>query len=279
MYQFTERFPKKRAFITGAGSGLGKAMALKLAADKWSVGITDINAVPLAQTAKEIEALGGKAFQYTFSVSDKVAYAAAAKDYLAANGGIDVLINNAGVGDGGLFEEYSLDNWDWIVGINQMAMVYGSHLFVPVMKEQQSGHIINVGSMAGIANMPNMSMYNVSKAAVQSLAESLYVELAPFNVGVSIVLPTFFKSAIMQHNRGPEHATSVGKFMAEKQKITPETVAEKILEQSGKGKFYIYHPYSAYWISLFKRVFPSLFLRLKVNMFKKKKWVLENLKK
>jgi short-subunit dehydrogenase len=279
MYQFTERFPKRRAFITGAGSGLGKAMALKLAADKWSVGITDINPAPLEQTAKEIEALGGRAFQYTFNVADKVAYTTAANNFLAANGGIDVLINNAGVGDGGLFEEYSLDNWDWIVGINQMAMVYGSHLFVPAMKEQKGGHIINVGSMAGIANMPNMSMYNVSKAAVQSLAESLYVELNPFDVGVSIVLPTFFRSNIMQHNRGPEHATSVGKFMAEKQKITPDTVAEKILVQSGKGKFYIYHPYSAYWIALFKRMFPGLFLKLKVNMFKKKKWVLENLKK
>jgi len=278
MYQLSKKYPLKRAFITGAGSGLGKAIALLLAKEGWTIGITDINPTPLEATKKEIEAAGGKAFNYVFDVSKRAQYETAATDFLANNGGIDLLINNAAVGDGGLFEEYSLDNWDWITGINQMSVIYGSHLFVPSMKKQRGGTIINVASMAGIANMPNMSMYNVTKAAVISHAESIYVELAPFGVHVSVVLPTFFKSNIMQHNRGPEHATAIGKKKADSIAIGPEIVANKILEQSGAGKFYIFHPFQAVWVNLLKRFLPNLFLKIKVNMFSKKKWVVAQLK-
>jgi short-subunit dehydrogenase len=273
MYQLSKKFPQKRAFITGAASGLGKSLAMLLAKDGWKIGITDINAQALQNAATEIENAGGKTFQYVFDVSKKQDYQNAANDFLTKNGGIDLLINNAAVGDGGMFEEYSLENWDWITGINQMSVIYGSYFFVPVMKKQKAGHIINVASMAGIANMPNMSMYNITKAAVIAHAESLYVELAPFGVAVSLVLPTFFKSNIMQHNRGPEHATAIGKVKAEKIAIGPEVVANKILVQSGSGKFYIFHPFQAVWVNWLKRLAPNFFLQLKVNMFKKKKWV------
>lgn len=275
MYQLSKKFPSKRAFITGAASGLGKALAMLLAKDGWHIGITDIKPETLQKTATEIEDAGGKTFQYVFDVSKKEAYQKAAADFLEKNKGIDLLINNAGVGDGGLFEEYQLENWDWITGINQMSVIYGSFFFVPTMKKQKGGHIINVASVAGIANMPNMSMYNITKAAVIAHAESLYVELAPFSVGVSVVLPTFFKSNIMQHNRGPEHATAIGKAKSQKIAIGPEIVAQKILKQSGSGKFYIFHPFQAVWVNWMKRFTPNLFLKMKVNMFKKKKWVRE----
>ncbi|MCS6819848.1 MAG: SDR family NAD(P)-dependent oxidoreductase [Chitinophagales bacterium] len=278
MYQLTKKFPQKRAFITGAASGLGKALAELLATDGWKIGITDINPTALENAANELREKGATVFPYAFDVSDKLAFEKAAKDFLHHNNGIDLLINNAGVGDGGLFEEYSLDNWDWITGINQLGVIYGSFFFVPVMKKQRSGHIINVSSMAGVANMPNMSMYNVTKAAVISLAESIYVELAPFGVGVSLVLPTFFRSNIMQHNRGPEHATTIGKIKSQKISITPDIVAHKILKCAGKGQFYIYHPFQALWVSWLKRLSPTLFLDIKVNMFKKKKWVREAIK-
>lgn len=273
MYQLTKKYPLKRAFITGSASGLGKALALQLAKDGWNIGITDINATALQAAATEIENADGKAFQYVFDVSKKEAYKTAADDFLAKNGGIDVLINNAGVGDGGLFEEYSLENWEWITGINQMSVIYGSYFFVPFMKKQKAGHIVNIASMAGIACMPNMSMYNVTKAAVIAHAESLYAELIPFNVHISLVLPTFFKSNIMQHNRGPEHATAIGKAKTQKITIGPEVVAHKILTQSGNGTFYIFHPFQALWVNWLKRFTPTLFLKLKANMFSKKKWV------
>ncbi|MBS1613032.1 MAG: SDR family NAD(P)-dependent oxidoreductase, partial [Bacteroidetes bacterium] len=112
-YQLTQQHPKKRAFITGGGGGLGRALALALANDGWTVGITDIKSEALAESKQLIEAAGGKAFTYQFDVSKREEYKKAFDEFIASAGGIDVLINNAGVGDGGLFGEYSLDNWEW----------------------------------------------------------------------------------------------------------------------------------------------------------------------
>ena len=103
MLQFTKKFPQKRAFVTGAASGLGKAFAILLAQEGWTIGVTDINEKPLEKVKNQIEALGGKAFSYVFDVSDKTAYQKVAEDFLSKNQGIDLLINNAGVGDGGNF--------------------------------------------------------------------------------------------------------------------------------------------------------------------------------
>lgn len=277
-YQLTQQHPKKRAFITGGGGGLGRALALALAKDGWSVGVTDIKAEALAESKQLIEAAGGKAFTYQFDVSKREEYKKAFDEFIASAGGIDVLINNAGVGDGGLFGEYSLDNWEWITGINQMAAVYGSHYAVPLMKAQGSGHIISIASAAGIANMPNMSMYNVTKAAVISLMESIHSEVTAFNIATSVVCPTFFRSNIMQHNRGDKNATTIGQKIIDKAKYTPDQVANIILTEAGKKKFYILHPYQAKAVYYIKRFFPSFFMNYKAKQFAKKDWVQQALK-
>lgn len=272
-YTLTNKHPKKRAFITGGGGSLGRALALALAKDGWTVGITDIKDESLAESKVLIEQAGGKAYTYKFDVSKREEYQKAFTDFTANTGGIDLLINNAGVGDGGLFGEYGLDNWDWITGINQMAAIYGSHFAVPHMKQQKSGHIISIASAAGIANMPNMSMYNVTKAAVISLMESLYAELAPFNVQTSVVCPTFFRSNIMQHNRGDKNATAVGQHIINKAKYGPDDIADYILKEAGSNEFYILHPYQARLVFNIKRLIPRLFLKYKAREFAKKDWV------
>lgn len=273
--RFSERFPSKRAFITGAGSGLGRELALQLAADAWTIGITDINSKSAADSKALIESAGGKVLEYSFDVSDKTAYQGAFDDFIARAGGVDVMINNAGVGDGGLFDEYELKNWEWIVGINQMAVIYGTHFAIPVMKKQGGGHIISIASAAGIANMPNMSMYNVTKAAVISMSESIYAEVKPFGIGVSVVMPTFFRSNVMQHGRGPESAMSVGSAIVKKAAILPTEVAKKILTQAGNNTFHILHPFQARLVWYVKRFIPDIFLWFKANGFKKKDWVMK----
>ena len=175
-YKISKIHPGKRAFITGAGSGLGRALCLKLAKDNWTIGITDIKKTGLLETSKLIKQAGGKAYTYQFDVSDKVAYKKAFDHFVLKAGGLDIIINNAGVGDSGSFGEYDLENWDWITGVNLLATVYGSHFATPVLKKQGSGHIISIASAAGFANMPDMSMYNATKAAVISLMETLYAE-------------------------------------------------------------------------------------------------------
>lgn len=272
-YTLTNKHPKKRAFITGGGGSLGRALALALAKDGWTVGITDIKDESLAESKGLIEQAGGKAYTYKFDVSKREEYQKAFTDFTANTGGIDLLINNAGVGDGGLFGEYGLDNWDWITGINQMAAIYGSHFAVPVMKAQKSGHIISIASAAGIANMPNMSMYNVTKAAVISLMESLYAEVAAFNVQTSVVCPTFFRSNIMQHNRGDKNATAVGQHIINKAKYGPNDIADYILKEAGNNEFYILHPFQARLVFNIKRLIPRLFLKYKAREFAKKDWV------
>jgi NADP-dependent 3-hydroxy acid dehydrogenase YdfG len=111
-----------------------------------------------------------------------VAYEKAANDFLQQAGGIDLLFNNAGVGDGGAIGEYSLENWEWMTGINQMSVVYGCHYFVPAFKKQRSGHILNTASFAAITCAPTMGAYNMTKAAVVAISETLYGELMDFNV-------------------------------------------------------------------------------------------------
>ena len=272
-YKITQQLPGKRAFITGAGGGLGRALALQLASDGWTVGISDIKPEALAESQKLIEQAGGKALTYTFDVSKREEYKKAFEDFLSKTGGIDLLINNAGVGDGGLFGEYGLDNWEWITGINLMAAIYGSHFAVPVMKKQQSGHIISIASAAGIANMPNMSMYNVTKAGVISLMESIHGEVSAFNVSASVVCPTFFRSNIMQYNRGDKTATSIGQTIIDRARFSPDEIAKYILTQAGNGQFYILHPWQARMVFNVKRFFPRFFLRYKAKQFARKDWV------
>jgi len=272
-YKLTEKHPNKRAFITGGGGGLGRALSLALAKDGWAIGITDIKEDALAESKKLIEDAGGKAYTYQFDVSKKDDYKKAFDSYISSVGGLDVLINNAGVGDGGLFGEYDLEHWEWITGINQMAVIYGSHFATPILKKQRSGHIISIASAAGLANMPNMSMYNVTKSAVISLMETLYAELYGAGINVSVVCPTFFRSNIMQYHRGDKDSKKIGETIINRAKYSPDEIAHYILTQAGKNQFYILHPWQAKMVYYLRRFIPNLFLKYKAKEFARKDWV------
>ncbi|MBP7389210.1 MAG: SDR family NAD(P)-dependent oxidoreductase [Chitinophagales bacterium] len=272
-YKLSDKHTAKRAFITGGGGGLGRAFALALAGDGWTIGITDIKQEALAESKNMIENAGGKAFTYQFDVSKREDFQKAFDSYIQQTGGIDLMINNAGVGDGGLFGEYGLDNWEWITGINQMAVVYGSHFAIQKMKAQKSGHIISIASAAGLANMPNMSMYNVTKAAVISLMETIYAEAYGFNIQASVVCPTFFRSNIMQYHKGNEDAAKIGQTIIQRAKYSPDEIADYILTKAGKNVFYILHPFQARLVFHLKRIAPMFFLNYKAKQFAKKDWV------
>lgn len=271
--KLSDKHKQKRAFITGGGGGLGRALSIALAGDGWTIGITDINGDALQESKQLIEQAGGKAYTYLFDVSKRDDYKHAFDNYIANVGGLDLLINNAGVGDGGLFGEYSLENWEWITGINQMAVIYGSHFATPLMKKQGSGHIISIASAAALANMPNMSMYSLTKAAVVSLMETLYAELYVAGVNVSVVCPTFFRSNIMQYHKGDENSKKIGETIVQRAKYSPDEIADYILKEAGSNTFYILHPWQAKMVFHFKRFMPNLFLKYKAKEFAKKDWV------
>lgn len=259
-YQLSKKFHARRAWITGGASGLGKQLCLELAKDGWTIGLCDINEPLLQQTVQEINTLGGNAIPFLLDTSDAKAYEQTIQQFLSqTKGGVDIIINNAGVGDGCMFEDYSVENWQWMVGINQMGVIYGCKFCVPIMKQQGFGHIINIASAAAFINPPGMACYNVTKAAVLSLSETLRIELAANNIGVSAVMPTFFKTNIMQFSRGPEDGRVVAAKLMEMSGLSANDVARYVLTQAGKNSFRIILPFQARFLHTVKRFFPALF--------------------
>ncbi len=261
-YRLSTSHPKKRAFVTGAASGLGLAICRELACDGWAIGAADISAPALQKCAEELDALGGKIFTYVLDVADKDTYRAVAADFLSEHGGIDLLINNAGVGDAGYVDEYGLENWDWLLSINLSGVIYGSALFIPAMRQQRSGSIINIASAAAFTSLPRMGAYNVSKAAVLSLSETMSAELHHLGINVSVVMPTFFKTAVMQYSRGKSEHIEMSRLIFGTSTLTPEEVASTVLKNAGRGRFHIILPWDAWFMYRLKRYFPKLVLQL-----------------
>jgi NADP-dependent 3-hydroxy acid dehydrogenase YdfG len=266
-YLLTKQYPGKRAFITGAASGLGKAFCIELAKDGWILGVADINKEALAQARQEFEKLGAKVFEYAFDVSDRSQYQVIANEFLSRVGGIDLLFNNAGVGDGGMFEEYSLDNWEWMTRVNQFSVIYGCHFFIPTFKKQRSGHILNTASLAAVSCAPTMGAYNMTKAAVVAISETLYGELMDFNVRVSCIQPSYFKTNIAQSARGGEMVKKTTQFFIDHSGLEAREVAQEILTRAGKGEFYIILPEPARKQWRLKRLAPTWFRKVVKEKF------------
>ena len=277
MYLLTKQYPERRAFITGAASGLGRSFCYELAADGWLIGISDVNEAELATTALQIEKLGGRSLSFHLDVANREQYKQVADDFLLKAGGIDLLFNNAGVGDGGLFEEYSLDNWQWMIGINQMSVIYGCHYFIPTFKKQKAGHIINIASLAAVSCAPTMAAYNVTKAAVVAVSETLYGELLHHGVHVSCVQPAYFKTNIAKNMRGGQLFQKTTQFLLDRSKLEPKDVAHEILYRAANKEFYIILPKFARKVWRLKRLAPTWFRKKVRDDFMKA--IAESLKK
>jgi len=267
MYELSKQYTSKRAFITGAASGLGKAFATELAGDGWTIGMADNNSIELQKAVAEMNALGANALMYQLDVSDKDQYKIVAEQFLKDAGGIDLLFNNAGVGDGGAFEEYSLENYEWMVSINQMGVVYGCYYFIPAMKKQQSGHILNTASAAAIGCAPTMGAYNMTKAAVVAISETLYSELMDFNIHVSCIQPTYFKTNISKSARGGGTIQKITQNFIDRSGLEAKEVSQEILIRAGKKELYIILPKSAHKMWLYKRFAPTKFRKIVKEQF------------
>ncbi len=226
----------RRVLITGAGSGLGRACALAFAARGARVAVTDMRVDAALETAELLKATGGTSLSHVLDVTSEESFATAVASVNAAWGGIDVLINNAGVATAGTVEEAPIKQWEWVLNINLLGCVRGSRAVIPTMKAQDGGHIVNVASFAGIANPPAMASYNAAKAAVISLSETLRFELHP-TIGVSVACPSFFKTDLVNTSRvqlaqgeqppAPQMMKIVERMM-EKASVTSEDVAKEI---------------------------------------------------
>ncbi|QCI11264.1 SDR family oxidoreductase [Pseudomonas putida] len=230
---------QNRIMITGAGSGLGREIALRWAREGWRLALADVNEDGLGETLEQVRAAGGDGFIQRCDVRDYSQLTALAQACEAKFGGIDIIVNNAGVASGGFFAELSLEDWDWQLAVNLMGVVKGCKAFLPLL-ERSKGRIVNIASMAALMQGPGMSNYNVAKAGVLALSESLLVELRQLEVAVHVVCPSFFQTNLLDSFRGPNPAmkAQVGKLL-QGSPISAEQIADYIHQQVAAGEFLI----------------------------------------
>jgi NAD(P)-dependent dehydrogenase (short-subunit alcohol dehydrogenase family) len=259
------RFQGRTAVVTGAASGFGLETSLLAARLGMNVVMADVMAEPLAAAAREVEALGAAVLAVRTDVRQ-----AADVEALAARAGErfgvpHLVFNNAGVGAGGLIWEHSAADWAWVMGVNLMGVAHGVRVFTPLMLAAEKadpayrGHIVNTASMAGLVNMPNMGVYNVSKHGVVSLSETLYQDLALVSerVRAHVLCPYFVPTGIARSDRartdegaGARVATAsqrVAQASVERAvaggKVSAAEVAQLVFDAVAADRFYIYsHP-------------------------------------
>lgn len=232
------------AVITGAGSGIGAAFAVELAKRGGRIVCSDIDEVSARATADLIVADGGQATSLRCDVSqvdDVALLATEAQDWF--DGAPTVVINNAGVGAGGLpIGEVSIDDWNWVLNVNLWGPIHGCHVFAPILKEAacsgQLGGIINVASAAAFGAAPGMAAYNVSKAGVLSLSETLAAELSGTGVNVTVLCPTFVKTNIVESGRITDKSTQMASWLMRWAGFSPERVARTCLDTLDRGGLY-----------------------------------------
>ena len=257
-----------RAVVTGAASGLGRAFCRRLAARRARIIACDVDEAGLAETLAELRGADAHAMRCDVTRADDVAAVAAEAD--RRFGATDLLINNAGVAVAGRVGEVSLDDWQWIVGVNLWGVVHGCHEFVPRMRRQKSGYILNVASAAGLLSPPRMAPYNATKAAVIALSETLRAELFNDGIGVSVLCPTFFPTSIGKNARVADDAMRalVEKAMA-RSKHTSDEVAELALAQTEAGQLYVVPMRDGRWLWRMKRLAPERFPVITAKKFER----------
>jgi NAD(P)-dependent dehydrogenase (short-subunit alcohol dehydrogenase family) len=251
-----------RAVVTGAGSGLGRALCQELARRGARVLASDIDVEGAVGT---VAALGsGAAHAVRCDVTKLSEVEQLAIEAERVLGGVDLIVNNAGVAVGGPVGEVPIESWRWIVDVNLWGVIHGCHVFVPRLRRQGSGHVLNVASAAGLLSSPNLGPYNATKAAVVALSETLYGELAAEGVGVSVLCPTFFQTNIADAARvyaDPEMMDTVRELMTSA-KLQADGVARAALDGVARGDLYIVPHADGRWMWRFKRLSPSAFQRL-----------------
>lgn len=239
--KLNRKYPNKRAIITGANSGLGMEMLKILLVNGWKVLAIDLRVEKLMELDKEHQVLTVNQLDVSHSAELKHSIIG----FCQSQGGIDILFNNAGVGEGVRFKDYTLENWNWMIDINLKAVIAGCYHVFPRMQEQGSGLIVNIASAAGYANLPNMSPYNVTKAGVISLSESLAHEFKPHNVRLICVMPTFFQSGILNHSRGTDDVLESAARVVSNANLNSQKAARIILSQLHRPIEVLRFPFSA----------------------------------
>jgi NAD(P)-dependent dehydrogenase (short-subunit alcohol dehydrogenase family) len=248
-------FKGRTAFVTGGASGIGFAMAQAFTAVGMKVMLADIEQDALDAAVVSLSGTDAEVRGVVCDIADRTAVQGAARDTVAAFGKVHIVCNNAGVGAGGEMDSISPGDWEWVIGVNLMGVIYGIEVFLPHIKAHgEGGHIVNTASLVGIVPAPaGIGPYNATKAAVVSLSETLAAELAGTAIGVSVLLPGFVRTRTAESARNraarygkrtevPAGATTSHAALV-RAGIDPQEVARRVMTAIRDNDLYVFtHP-------------------------------------
>ncbi len=223
----------KAAVITGAGSGIGEALSLELARRGCDVALVDIDEAGLARVSERVRGLGRRASAHKADVSRRNEMELLPEAVRREHGRADILVNNAGVALLGGLADHSIEDFEWIIGINLWGVIYGCKFFLPLLESQPEAHIVNISSIAGFMPVTGMHGYVLTKHAVRGFSETLRAELASKRIGVTCVHPGAVRTNIPASARYRGKAATLkdrGKEFVGRFGVKPETAARQIAD-------------------------------------------------
>lgn len=258
----------KKILVTGAGSGIGREIALAFASGGAYLILADVNEMGMQETGKLIAAAGGQCESHIANVASRNDMQALADKVGAKHGALDVLVNNAGIGSAGHFLDTSLDTWDKVIDVNVKGVVHGCHYFLPAMVAAgKGGSVVNLASMAAFLAPREMSIYAASKFAVLGFSESLRSEMAEHKIHVAAICPGVINTPIVQNTIMEGAAARTGlrdkaQKMYQRRNYSPEKVAKAVVKAVLHKKSVVPVSPEA-WVGYYgKRFVPSLMERL-----------------
>jgi NAD(P)-dependent dehydrogenase (short-subunit alcohol dehydrogenase family) len=250
----------KTAVITGAALGIGRALAIAWAEHGWKVGLVDFNMKEAERTLEMVAKAGGSGETFRCDVRNPEEVQAAADHFFDAWGQVDLVMNNAGVGAAGEVADIPLEEWKRVIDTDLWGVIHGCRAFIPRMKEQGGGHIVNTASMAGVLSGAEMAPYNVSKAAVISLSETLKMELAPYNIGVTVICPMAVQTSVLETATYTDEFQKELAYVAMEQvKMPIEEFARKVTRAVERNRLYVVPHLTGKLLCLLKRFSPPSF--------------------
>lgn len=251
----------KVAVVTGAGSGIGRSLALRLAQEGCALALCDLDSEALYETRELLKEAGLNVFTSRIDVSDRVMMEQFTEQTISHFGKIHLLINNVGVALSASVEETSIENFEWIMNINFWGVVYGTKFFLPYLKQEEEAHIVNMSSMFGLLAPPFQSAYSATKFAVRAFSESLRNELIGTSVHISCVHPGFVKTSIAESGKfiSGLGVQSRNEFLNQFDKltsVTPSKAADVIVAGIKKNKDRILIGWEPKVYDLLQRIFP-----------------------
>jgi short-subunit dehydrogenase len=266
-------FAGKVAAITGAGSGMGRELAIQMARKQCNLALSDVNEAGLAETVQLVEGLGVKATSARVDVANKDEVFAWADQVVADHGKVNLIFNNAGVALGATIESMSYEDFEWLFNINFWGVVHGTKAFLPHLKAAGDGHIINTSSVFGFIGVPSQSAYNAAKFGVRGFTEALREELDIMRCGVSAtcVHPGGIKTNIAKDARMTDSVGDLGMNTGSSERLdqafitTAEKAARVIISGVEHNKRRVLVGPDARLIDLMARLLPSGYQRLLVT--------------